>query len=74
MGKKMKLAIPFVLMGMCPIIYKMIGVTVDSNGALQEPFFLVPLGYIFFGIGVIQVVNYLLENRNKPKKLKINWK
>ncbi|MFC6176626.1 DUF3955 domain-containing protein [Companilactobacillus huachuanensis] len=37
----------------CFALFSMIGSTVDSNGILHEPFFLVPFGYFFLLIGII---------------------
>lgn len=53
------------LLGIISFILKMvIGTTVDSNGMLQEPFFLIPLGYLFLLIGVVTGAIYLY-NRHK---------
>lgn len=39
-----------------------IGSTVDEQGVLHEPFFLVPLGYLLFFIGIIlALVHFLLK-------------
>jgi len=37
----------------CFVLFEMIGSTVDSNGILHEPFFLVPFGYLFILIGLV---------------------
>ena len=63
MGQKTKLVLPFILMMMCPVFYNIIGSNVSSNGVPQGPFFLVSLGYLFFGVGVLQMANYLLQKR-----------
>jgi hypothetical protein len=35
------------------IAYKIIGVEVAADGTLVEPFFLLPIGYLFIGISII---------------------
>lgn len=37
----------------CMIAYKIIGVEVAADGTLVEPFFLLPIGYLFIGISII---------------------
>ena len=37
----------------CFVLFEMIGSTVDSNGILHEPFFLVPFGYLFILVGFV---------------------
>lgn len=43
------------------LLFALIGSTVDSNGYLQEPFFLVPIGYLFLLAGLIGGVTYLIR-------------
>ena len=43
------------------LLFRLIGSTVDSNGYLQEPFFLVPIGYLFLLVGLIDGVIYLVQ-------------
>lgn len=43
------------------LLFMLIGITVDSNGYLQEPFFLVPIGYLFLLVGLIGGVIYLIR-------------
>lgn len=43
------------------LLFRLIGSTVDSNGYLQEPFFLVPTGYLFLLVGLIDGVIYLVQ-------------
>jgi len=37
----------------CFVLFEIIGSTVDSNGILHEPFFLVSFGYLFILIGLV---------------------
>lgn len=37
----------------CFALSTIIGSTVDANGILHEPFFLIPIGYLFLLVGVI---------------------
>ena len=43
------------------LLFRLIGSTVDSNGYLQETFFLVPIGYLFLLVGLIDGVIYLVQ-------------
>ncbi|MDD7910839.1 MULTISPECIES: DUF3955 domain-containing protein [Pseudovibrio] len=36
----------------CVVAFQMIGSTVDENGLLREPFFLIPMGYLFLAAGL----------------------
>lgn len=48
-----------VLLGVgCGVAFNLIGSTVDANGFLHEPFFLVPIGYllVFSGLGGLAVL------------------
>lgn len=51
----------------CIPIYNYIGATVDENGVLQEPFFLVPLGILTFLAGLIIGI-LAIVSRIKDKK------
>ncbi|MEG1256236.1 DUF3955 domain-containing protein [Clostridium sp.] len=55
--KKYRLTlIPFVLSVACIIVYNIIGSEVAADGTLIEPFFLIPIGWLFFGIGIIAII------------------
>lgn len=43
------------------IIYNSIGSKVNSNGVLEEPFYLIPLAYTSFILGIIFLVISLLK-------------
>ncbi len=47
------------------IIYNLIGSYVDENGMLHEPFFLIPLGYLFAFIGLILFIVFFVYDQIK---------
>lgn len=49
----------------CFLLSRVIGSNVDGNGILHEPFFLIPLGYLFFIIGLISGLFYLIKRFSK---------
>lgn len=52
--KKYSLALMLFIMGIgCAVAYKIIGSEVAADGTLVEPFFLIPLGYLFMALGII---------------------
>ncbi|WP_042276434.1 DUF3955 domain-containing protein [[Clostridium] dakarense] len=52
--KKYVLAlIPFIIGIGCFIAFSVIGSEVAPDGTLVEPFFLVPIGYLFFATGIV---------------------
>ncbi|TGD20897.1 DUF3955 domain-containing protein [Companilactobacillus suantsaicola] len=51
----------------CFLLFSVIGSTVDSDGILQEPFFLVPIGYLFLLLGLIGGVINLVQRRQNKK-------
>jgi uncharacterized membrane protein len=57
MMKKYLLASTPILLGVVSlIIYSIIGARVAPDGTLEEPFFLIPLSYLFVLIGIISVL------------------
>lgn len=56
MKKNILFAIPFILAACCIVVFNLIGSTVNAEGFLVEPFFLIPFAYIFFLIGIISLV------------------
>ncbi|CRK85178.1 DUF3955 domain-containing protein [Neobacillus massiliamazoniensis] len=57
MKNKYLLASTPILLGVvCLIIYSMIGSKVAPDGTLEEPFFLIPLSYLFVLIGIISIL------------------
>ena len=51
----------------CFLLFSVIGSTVGSDGILQEPFFLVPIGYLFLLLGLIGGVINLVQRRQNKK-------
>ena len=49
----------FVLSGGCLFGYHLIGVSVDTEGFLIEPFALIPLGWFFLLLGLVTIGAYL---------------
>ena len=49
----------------CFLLSTMIGSTIDSNGVLHEPFFLIPIGYLFLLMGLISGFIYLFRKLRK---------
>lgn len=55
----------------CLIAYRWIGATVDSKGFLQEPFALLPIGYLLialgllgmFGLGIFRLGKWAIERK-----------
>jgi len=48
----------------CLTVYCFIGVTVDENGFLQEPFGLLPIGFLLLAVGSIGLLVSLLRWKN----------
>lgn len=46
----------FVSGSICLILFKLIGSRVSAEGTLVEPFFLVPVGYVFIAIAVVAAI------------------
>jgi len=53
MNRKFLLTLPFILSLICFTAYTLIGQSVAADGTLVESFAFVPLGYLFFNIGII---------------------
>lgn len=49
----------------CFLLSTIIGSTIDSNGVLHEPFFLIPIGYLFLLMGLISGFIYLFRKLRK---------
>ncbi|CAJ1178199.1 helix-turn-helix domain-containing protein [Companilactobacillus paralimentarius] len=47
------------------LLFKIIGSSLDGNGVLHEPFFLIPVGYLFLMMGLISGLIYLLKKLRK---------
>ena len=52
MATKYKITITFLVLGiLCFLSFGLIGSEVDENGFLIEPFFLIPIGWLFLFLG-----------------------
>ncbi|SKC76887.1 DUF3955 domain-containing protein [Maledivibacter halophilus] len=47
----------------CFIVFNLIGSEVLSDGTLSEPFFLIPIGYLFAIIAVISAVIIYIKSK-----------
>jgi len=57
MKKKYLLASSPIILGvLCIIMFNIIGSEVKPDGTLVEPFFLIPLAYLFVLIGIITIL------------------
>ena len=66
MGIKQKIATCLFLIGtICFVSFEYIGIEVDENGYLLEPFALIPLGYLIMVLTVLFLFIGLKE-KNKP--------
>ena len=63
--------IPFIIGTGCFVAFSIIGSEVAPDGTLVEPFFLIPLGFIFFFVGIIELlvsaVLYYLDTKKSSK-------
>lgn len=64
--KRFLTLLPFLIAIGCSVVYNIIGCRVLADGTLDEPFFLVPIGYFFFFIGIILLlVRFILFLKTK---------
>ena len=62
--------IPFIIAGICFLAYNVIGSEVLADGTLSEPFYLIPMSYLFVLIGLVWlIVNVVLLFIKKKTKL-----
>lgn len=62
--------ISFVIGIGCLVAYNIIGAEVAYDGTLIEPFFLIPMSYLFLAIGIIWgIAVSILQFFRKPKKV-----
>lgn len=60
--KKHILAFTSVIIGLlCFIISSIIGAKVEPDGTLTEPFFLLPIGYLFIFSGIILLITSIIK-------------
>lgn len=55
--------VPFIITVISIISYNIIGSEVLQDGTLSEPFYLIPIAWLFFLVGI--AVNLLLYIKNK---------
>ncbi|MBU5675419.1 DUF3955 domain-containing protein [Alkaliphilus sp. MSJ-5] len=60
---------PMFLGVLCLIIYSMIGSRVEPDGTLVEPFFLIPLSYLFVFSGIISLLFVGIISMLKRKRI-----
>ncbi|MCU4760102.1 MULTISPECIES: DUF3955 domain-containing protein [unclassified Bacillus (in: firmicutes)] len=65
MKKYILTLIPFILGIGCVVSYNTIGSKVASDGTLVEPFYLLPMGYLFLAIGIISLFVSKIKKVNK---------
>ncbi|MEG1004558.1 MAG: DUF3955 domain-containing protein [Clostridium sp.] len=70
MKKNILNLIPFMITIGCIIAFNIIGSKVLSDGTLVEPFYLIPIGYLFFFIGIIGLcIRMFFSFKNKRTKI-----
>lgn len=62
-------ATPILLGILCIIIYGMIGSRVEPDGTLVEPFFLIPISFLFVFSGIISLIITGITSILKRKKI-----
>jgi len=62
MAAKYKIAITFLVLGiLCFLSFLLIGSETDENGILIEPFFLIPIGWLFLFLGFFSFLLILIH-------------
>ncbi len=60
---------PYVLGIACLVAFNIIGSHIDNDGTLVEPFWLIPIGYLMFFIGLVESlffgIIYLVKTNKK---------
>lgn len=66
---KNKIALLFLIASLvCGISYNVIGSHIDENGLLVEPFFLIPLTWLFFFTSMLSFIIGFIRKAFFPKK------
>ncbi|NGP45691.1 DUF3955 domain-containing protein [Bacillaceae bacterium SIJ1] len=55
-------SIPVIMGAICMVSYNIIGSRVEPDGTLVEPFFLIPLGYLFSFVGIATLIIFALTS------------
>jgi len=67
--KKYILPFIFIVMGIgCAVAYGIIGSEIAPDGTLVEPFFLIPMGYLFLFLGIITGLIVFIRSLYKKHK------
>lgn len=61
--------LPFFIGIGCIIAFNLIGSDIAPDGTLNEPFYLIPLAYVFFIIGIIVILVKVIRNCIIKKQL-----
>ncbi|MCY6372064.1 DUF3955 domain-containing protein [Clostridium ganghwense] len=72
MKKYLLSLISFIVGFGCFVTFSIIGSEVAPDGTLIEPFFLIPIGYLFIAIGIITSIVSFFRNYKKSNKYKDN--
>ncbi|MCY6356345.1 DUF3955 domain-containing protein [Clostridium sp. ZS2-4] len=64
--------ISFIMGFGCFVAFNIIGSEVAPDGTLIEPFGLLPIGYLFIAIGIINLIISFFRNRKKSDNHKGN--
>lgn len=57
--------LPIILAALSFLTFNLIGSRVAIDGTLQEPFFLIPIGFMFLFIGIIWTALRFIMNKNQ---------
>ncbi len=64
MAAKYKITITFLVLGiLCFLSFRLIGSEIDENGILREPFFLIPIGWLFLFLGLFSFLWILYKKK-----------
>lgn len=58
---KILMFIFMILAFLCPVMYNIIGVSIDKDGTLNEPFYLVIFMYLFITITLVCLFIYVIS-------------
>lgn len=69
MKKYLIASTPIFLGVICLIAKAIIGSNVASDGTLEEPFFLIPVGFLLFFLGIVLVIGMALISMFKKTQI-----
>lgn len=69
--KKYLVSLIFIFISIvCAVSFEIIGSEVLADGTLVEPFYLIPLSFLFFAIGIISgIIVFIISHVRKPKEV-----